>query len=473
MKKRVIIIGAGEAGKMVSNDILRNKKISDKYEIIGFLDDDKTKDVINHIPVLGGLDAVGRISEQYNVDEIIISIPSADKELISSIIRKVSDLSINIKIVPGIYDIIQGDVNWKQIRDVKPEDLLGREEVGIEIDKIENEYIDKTVFITGAGGSIGSEIVRHLFKLPIKKLIAFGRGENSIHNLIEEFHYEKRFNYVIGDIRDVSKLNHEIKKYEPDIIFHAAAHKHLPLMEEYPDESVKNNIFGTHNLVTSAINNKIPKVLIISTDKAVNPSSVMGATKRVAEIIALSYNKFQSTTKFSIVRFGNVLGSRGSVIPTFKKRIESGGPINLTDPNIERFFMSIPEAARLVLKSISIKEGAIFILDMGRSIKIVDLAKNLIKLSGRKEEEIAIRITGLRKGEKLYEELSYKKENLTVSKFNKILIANESENPEINKKYIDKMLEEFLFAANDYDNFKIKSLLKKYIPEYLYNEDII
>ena len=346
---------------------------------------------------------------------------------------------------------------------------MGREEVGIELDKIAEYYKDKVVFITGAGGSIGSEIVRNILKLPVRKCISFGHGENSIHNLIEEFRFDNRFGFVIGDIRDIDKLNYELSIYKPDIVFHAAAHKHLPLMEDYPDESVKNNIFGTHNVLTASIKNGVKRFLLISTDKAVNPTSVMGATKRIAELVVLSYNNFQSVTRTSIVRFGNVLGSRGSVIPTFKKHIESGGPINLTDPNIERFFMSIPEAAKLVIKSICITsqndKSNIFILDMGRPIKIMDLAKNLIKLSGHNEDEIQIRVVGLRKGEKLFEELSYDKEKLFTTQFDKILSTSEA-NIELTQEQLTLMLDEFTNAAKVFNTNEIKRLLKKYIPQY-------
>ncbi len=469
MKKRALIIGAGEAGKMVSNDMLRQSKIRDEYEIIGFIDDDPMKQRINGIDVIGAMKDLPDILEWEQPDEVIIAIPSASPKVISSIIDKVPPRSAKLKIIPGIYDIIQGKASWQQLRQVRPEDLLGREEVGMEYDKTDDIYKDKTVLITGAGGSIGSEIVRNVLRLPIRKLVALGRGENSIHNLIEEFRSESRFTYIIGDIRDKSKLAHEFAKHKPDIVFHAAAHKHVPLMEDYPDEAVKNNILGTNNVLQAAISAGVGRFLLISTDKAVRPTSVMGATKRIAELLVSGYNHIQNVTHCTIVRFGNVLASRGSVIPTFRQQIEAGGPITLTHPDIERYFMSIPEAARLVIKAICIPQAAdtenVFVLDMGQPIRIMDLAKNLIKLSGHTEDEIPIKIIGLRPGEKLYEELSYDKTKLRPSEFDKILWTGEPRRY-ISKEEIQNMIDKFRAAAKSYDNEKIFGLIRQYVPEF-------
>ncbi len=474
MKKRVIIIGAGEAGRMVSNDLLHNSKICGFYEIVGFLDDDPNKESVDGIDVIGSIDDVDKIVTIRMIDEVIIAIPSASKNLINSIINKIPTQSVKVKIIPGFYDIIQGQANWKDLRTIRLEDLLGREEVGMDLDIISGHYQDKVVLVTGAGGSIGSEIVKHLLRLPIKQLVAFGHGENSIHNLIQLYGSDKRFTYCIGDIRDAGKLQYEFEKYKPDIVFHAAAHKHLPLMECYPDEAVKNNIIGTYNVVNAAIYAKVRKFLLISTDKAVRPTSVMGATKRIAELIVGSYNRTQSVTETTIVRFGNVLGSRGSVIPTFEQAIKNGGPINLTHPDIERYFMSIPEAARLVIKAICIPKSPtqqnIFVLDMGKPVKIIDLAKNMIKLSGYTENEISIRIVGLRKGEKLYEELSYDKTKLEQSQFEKIMFAGE-EITSMTQALLDDMIQQFEQAAVNYDYDKIYALLNQYIPEYERSEE--
>jgi FlaA1/EpsC-like NDP-sugar epimerase len=464
--KNLIIIGAGIAGRMVARDVLENKKISRKYNLIGFLDDDNSKKTVDNIKVLGKISDSEKVIKENNIDEVIISIPSAGKDTVNKIIDSLYKTSVEIKIVPGLFEIIEGKVKFSQIRNFEASDLLGREEVGFDIDKISNFYKDKTVFVTGAGGSIGSEIFIQLLELPVKKVIAFGHGENSIHSLITKVGSDRRFNYVIGDVKDFLKVKHELSRFSPDIVFHAAAHKHVPLMEVYPDEAVKNNIFGTYNVARASIETGVKNFILVSTDKAVNPTSIMGASKRIAEKTILSLNKAQNTTKFQLTRFGNVLGSRGSVIPIFKEQIEAGGPITVTHKDIERYFMSIREAARLVIKSASIKDGTIFVLDMGKAVKIVDLAKNLVKLCGYTEDEIPIVFTGLRPGEKMYEELLTKNENLKISEFDKLFISHESENI-ISKKEFETMIEEFKTAADNFDNEKIRFLIKKYVPEFI------
>jgi FlaA1/EpsC-like NDP-sugar epimerase len=462
----LIIIGAGSAGTMVANEIIRHNETDGKYNIIGFLDDDNKIKKVLSFPVLGAIKDSKKIINENKIVEVIIAIPSAKRKTIDNILNYLSGTKVKIKIVPGLYEIIQGNVTLQQIRDIEPEDLLGREEIGFDIDKISPYYKNKTIFITGAGGSIGSEILLQLLKLPIKKVIAFGHGENSIFMLKNKIEDINRFDFVIGDIKDYKKINHELNKYKPDIFFHSAAHKHLPLMEDYPDEAIKNNIIGTYNCVKSAVENKIKKFILISTDKAVNPTSVMGATKRIAEKIILAFNNFQNQTTFSLVRFGNVLKSRGSVVPIFKQEIEKGGPITITHKDITRYFMSIPEAARLVIKSASIDDGKIFILDMGEPIKITDLAKNLIKLYGFKEDEIPIIYTGLRKGEKIFEEISTDYENLKKSEYKKLLISNKN-NFKMEYEDLLIMIKELTIAAESYDKKIIKNLLKKYIPEYI------
>ena len=468
--KNLLILGAGEAGRMVAKDILLNKNISKKYNLLGFLDDDPAKKSIDNLFVLDKISNAKKVIEENRVDEVIIAIPSASKEVINKIINSLQNTGVNIKIVPGLYEIIEGKVKLNQIRNIEPTDLLGREEVGFDLEKIIPFYKDKTIFVTGAGGSIGSEIFLQLLELPVKKVIAFGHGENSIHSLIVKVGKDKRFNYVIGDVKDFSKMKYELDKFKPDIIFHAAAHKHVPLMENFPDEAVKNNILGTYNCALAAIDCGIKRFILVSTDKAVNPTSVMGATKRIAEKIILSLNKCQQKTKFQLTRFGNVLGSRGSVIPIFKEQIENGGPITVTDENITRFFMSIREAARLVIKSASLDNGNIFVLDMGKPVKIIDLARNLIKLYGYNESDIQIVITGIRPGEKLYEEILTNKENLSKSKFDKLFISSEEENV-LKEEDLTKMIEEFRFEANNFSKTQIKKLIKKYIPEFQGNID--
>lgn len=463
----LLIIGAGEAGKMVSKDILNNRKIRDKYNLVGFIDDDENKKTINDIRVLGKITESKSIISEYQIDEVIIAIPSATKELINKIINSLEKTNVTVKIVPGLYEIVEGKVVYNQIRNIEPTDLLGREEVGFELAKISDYYKDKVIFVTGAGGSIGSQIFLELFELPVKKVIAFGHGENSIHGLITKIGKDKRFEYVIGDVKDKKKLDYEIGRFKPDIIFHAAAHKHVPLMEDYPDEAVKNNIIGTFNLADISIKNHVKKFIFVSTDKAVNPTSVMGATKRISEKIILSFNRIQTSTKFQLTRFGNVLGSRGSVIPIFKEQIEKGGPITVTDENMTRYFMSIREAARLVIKSGSIEEGNIFVLDMGKPVKIVDLAKNLIKLYGYSENEIPIVFSGIRPGEKLYEEILTNKENLKKSNFEKLFISYENDFFYDNES-LNKLPSVFEDTANTFDNKLIKSLLRQHLDGCLF-----
>ncbi len=457
----VLIIGAGEAGKMVLKEMRNHGGLYNKFEVIGFLDDDTQKKKIDGIPVLGKIDTAQDIVKKYDVAEIIIAIPSAGQNLISRIISALSEAKAKIKIVPGIFEIIEGSVSFSQIRDIAPTDLLGREEVSFDLDLVAPFYKDKTIFVTGAGGSIGSEIFNQILKLPVKQCIAFGRGENSIHKLINKYNSDKRFEYVIGDIKDFEKIHHEIDRFKPDIIFHAAAHKHVPLMENYPDEAVKNNIFGTLNVAKGAIENEVGQFLLVSTDKAVNPVSVMGMSKRVAERIIISFNKIQDTTKFRLVRFGNVLGSRGSVVPIFERQIRNGGPVTVTHPEITRYFMSIPEAAKLVIKSVLIENGKIFILDMGKPIRIQDLAKNLIRLHGYIEEEIPIKFTGLRPGEKMYEELLTDTENLAKSKFEKLYVSD-CEEIAFDEKELNTMIGELEKVIQSYDTELIKQKLMEY-----------
>jgi len=460
LKKNLIIIGAGVAGKIVANDIIFNKNISSKYNLCGFLDDDENKKILLEKPVFGKISLAKEIIDKYNIEEVIIAIPSANKEQIDKIISVLESEKINIKIVPGIYEIINGNFTFNQVRKINPIDLLGREEVGFDIDIIAPFYEGKNIFITGAGGSIGSEIVNELFKLPVGRIIAFGHGENSIHSLICKYN-DKRFSYIIGDIRDYEKLNYEIKKFDVDIIFHAAAHKHVPLMEEYPDEAIKNNVFGSINVAKAAINNKIKDFIFVSTDKAVEPTSVMGASKRLSELLLLSFNENQNKTRFRVTRFGNVLGSRGSVIPLFEEQIKRGGPITVTHKDMVRYFMSIGEASRLVIKSPCVENGNLFVLDMGNPINIYEFAKKMIKLQGYNEDEIPIIITGIRPGEKLYEKPLSKSENLIKTKFDKLWVSNIKETP----LQVDNVIDEFQKTINEFGD--IRELLRKYVIDYV------
>ena len=463
--KRVLIIGAGIAGEMLVSEMVSRPELKKKYELVGFLDDDIQKNRVAELPVLGTIDSAQRVIDEYNIKEVIIAIPSASQETIQRIIDSFSEAEVTTKIVPPLYEIISGQFAFRQVRTIEPVDLLGREEVGFDLDLISPYYQDKTVFITGAGGSIGSEIFHQLFQLPVKRVIAFGHGENSIHNLTQKFSGDKRFVYIIGDVKDKTKIVAELKKYSPDLIFHAAAHKHVPLMEDYPDEAIKNNVLGTYNVATAAIEAGVKKFVLISTDKAVNPTSVMGASKRISERIILSLDRIQPNTRFALTRFGNVLGSRGSVIPIFQNQISQGGPLTVTHPEMTRFFMSIREAARLVIKSATIEQGKIFVLDMGKPVRIVDLAKNIIRLYGYTENEIEIKYTGLRPGEKMYEEVLTDNEKLAHSNFDKLFISFQSEIL-MEENEIHTMLTELLGAAEALQYERIRELIKKYVPEY-------
>lgn len=408
-RKRTLIVGAGAAGTMVAKQ-LKNSKETD-LKPIGYVDDDPNKwniDIFD-IPVLGKIDEIERIVQDHKVEWIVIAIPSLKKGELNRIVDLCSKTKIKVQIMPKLEDIMTGKVSVTNFRDVQVEDLLGREPVELDMKGITDKLKGKTVLVTGAGGSIGSEICRQVSKFRPKRLLLLGHGENSIYqiNLELQNKYKDKFEIIpiIADIQDRERIFEVMEEYRPQVVYHAAAHKHVPLMEYNPKEAVKNNIFGTKNVAEAVGTYNANTFVLISTDKAVNPTNVMGATKRCAEIIVQELNQ-QYKTKYVAVRFGNVLGSRGSVIPLFKKQIRQGGPVTVTHPEMTRFFMTIPEASRLVIQAGALaKGGEIFVLDMGEPVKIVDLAKNLIKLSGFTEEEIPIKFTGIRPGEKLFEEL--------------------------------------------------------------------
>lgn len=451
---KILIIGGGIAGKILIDQLLKRKE----YKIIGIIDDNITDKKIKKIPVLGKTINIDKVTLKYKIEEIIIAIPSADQKTINKIIQNIKS-NIKINIIPGYYEIIEKSFfKLNQIKKIESSDLLGREEIGLDKKIISKKFKNKIIFVTGGGGSIGSEIIRQLLTLPIKKVIALGHGENSIFDLVQEYKNNKKFDYVIGDIKDQAKMEYEIKKHKPSIIFHTAAHKHVFLMEKYPDEAIKNNILGTYNCAIAAIKAKVKDFILISTDKAVEPESIMGMTKNHAEKIINSLNKFQNTTNLSIVRFGNVLGSRGSVIPIFERQIKLGGPVTITNPDVTRYFMSIREAARLVIKGAYLNNGKTYILDMGKPIKIIDLAKNLIKLS--QNNSIKIVTTGLTKGEKLEEKLFTNKETKTKTKFNKLYeINNEKISTYKNFDDLNNFIENIRKTANTFNNKKIKKIL--------------
>ncbi|WP_421663826.1 polysaccharide biosynthesis protein [Lysinibacillus telephonicus] len=407
--KRVLIVGAGQGGTMLVRNLLHDPT-PDSMPIV-FVDDDPNKQQLKimNITVVGTTKDIPRVVEKYQIDEIIIAIPSLGKFGIRSIYERCAKLNIKVKIMPKIEDVMTGKVSVNEIKEVNIEDLLGRNEVKLDMAAISNKISGKIILVTGAGGSIGSEICRQVLRFQPEKLILLGHGENSIYNIHMELSQkvsdETRIFPVIADIQDRNRIFEIVSEHKPDVIYHAAAHKHVPLMEENPKEAVKNNIFGTKNVAEAAHEYQVSNFVMISTDKAVNPTNVMGATKRIAEMIVQNL-ALKSNTNFAAVRFGNVLGSRGSVVPRFKEQISIGGPVTVTHPEMTRYFMTIPEASRLVLQAGALARGGeVFVLDMGEPVKIVDLARNLIQLSGFTEEEIQIQFTGIRPGEKMYEEL--------------------------------------------------------------------
>ncbi|MES9699083.1 MULTISPECIES: polysaccharide biosynthesis protein [Bacillus] len=414
-KKRTLIIGAGSAGTMVVRQLLN----SNDTELlpVAFIDDNIKKqglDILG-IPVIGGIDRIEFAVQQLDIDSIIIAIPSLSKKALNMIFQECSKTKIKTQILPMLEDLVTGKVSVNEFRDVQVDDLLGRDPVELDIESISEFITNKIILVTGAGGSIGSEICRQIAKFNPKQLILLGHGENSIYSIemeLKELYGDTDIVVTteIADVQDDLKMMSVMSQYQPQVVYHAAAHKHVPLMERNPEEAIKNNLIGTTNVAKAASWNGVETFVMISTDKAVNPTSVMGATKRLAEMVIQNLDK-TSNTKFVAVRFGNVLGSRGSVIPLFKKQIKQGGPVTVTHPDMIRYFMTIPEASKLVIQAGALaKGGEIFVLDMGDPVKILDLAKNLITLSGNSLGEIQIEFTGIRPGEKLFEELLKKEE---------------------------------------------------------------
>lgn len=425
--KRTLIVGAGAGGTMVARQLLHNKDA--ELLPVAFVDDDpkKQKLQILDIPVLGGVKDIVTIVEQKDIDNIIIAIPSLGKKEINTIYQECVKTDAKTKIIPMLEDLMSGKVSVNEFRDVEVEDLLGRDPVKLDMESISESITGKTVLVTGAGGSIGSEICRQISSFTPENLILLGHGENSIYSIELELRakYDTTINIYteIADIQDRSKIFTIMEKYKPDVVYHAAAHKHVPLMERNPEEAVKNNIFGSKNVAEAADTFGVDTFVLVSSDKAVNPTNIMGSTKRFAEMVVQQLAQ-ESKTKFVAVRFGNVLGSRGSVIPLFKKQIQAGGPVTVTHPDMTRYFMTIPEASRLVIQAGTLARGGeVFVLDMGEPVKIVDLAKNLITLSGYSIDEIGIRYSGIRPGEKMYEELLNENEIHKADVFPKIHIG--------------------------------------------------
>ena len=465
-----LIIGAGDAGATIAREIERYHKRSRK--VIGFIDDDESKfnRLMGGVRILGNRHDIPSIVKENKVKEIIIAMPSVTRNEIRNIMEICSPLKCKVNTLPGMYQLLDDEVLVSHLHPVSIEDLLERDEVRLDMDIVEHYIRDKVVLVTGAGGSIGSEICRQIMRVGPKMLLLLGHGENSIYLINQELkniYKDGPIIPIIADIRDKQQLDQIFTQYNPQVVFHAAAHKHVPLMEIQPMAAVLNNIYGTRNVADVAGRHGVERFVMISTDKAVNPTSVMGATKRVAEKVIISMNDTYDT-KYITVRFGNVLGSRGSVIPLFKKQIEAGGPVTVTDPEMTRYFMTIPEASQLVLQAGAMgKGGEVFLLDMGEPVKIIDLARNMIRLSGLEpDKDIHIKITGLRPGEKKYEELLTSEEGTNRTNHTKIF---EAALETVDRDWLMKKIGTFDSCETDMD---VIGVLQDIIPTYTPNHNI-
>ncbi|GAB4277426.1 MAG: nucleoside-diphosphate sugar epimerase/dehydratase [Candidatus Rifleibacteriota bacterium] len=474
--KRILIVGAGQGGESVLREIKRNPNLP--INVIGMVDDSPKKlgQIIHGCPVFGNCEQIPEIVQNHRIDEIIIAIPSASGRELRRIVKLCQNSKVRFKTLPGLQDLIGGKLVGLQLRDIAIEDLLRRPPAEINLAEIAAYITGKTVMVTGAGGSIGSEISKQILPFQPSILLLLGHGENSIYSCQQNLFKSKDLGNtflipIIADIQDQDKIEQVFKTHKPEIVFHAAAHKHVPMMEMNPEEAIKNNVLGTRNLVKAAHENKVERFVMISTDKAVNPTSVMGATKRVAEKILKGYAR-RSSTRFVAVRFGNVLGSRGSVIPLFKKQIEQGGPITITHPKMIRYFMTIPEASKLVIQAGAYgKGGEVFILDMGDPVRIVDLAEDLIRLAGLEAgKDIEIRYTGIRPGEKLFEELLTASEGITATRNSKIFIARPEE---VDEQKLCEQLSRLESAARQGKHNKIFEILQEIVPSFSPNRDMI
>lgn len=468
-KYNVLIIGAGDCASSIISEIRKEK--GDQYNIIGIIDDNEAKlnSFLNGVKVLGNRNNIVEIVEREKIDQILFAIAKISGLEKTNILDICGKTKAKVKVIPGYYQLLEEGISINKMRDVDLRDLIGREEVKLDKSGIAEYINNKIVLVTGGGGSIGSELCRQIAKFNPKLLLILDIYENNAYDLQNELSYkepELNKKVIIASVRDKARLNQIISAYRPNIIFHAAAHKHVPLMEDNPSEAIKNNVIGTLNMAQLASQYKVEKFVLISTDKAVNPTNVMGATKRLCEMIVQAVNHERGNkTEFVAVRFGNVLGSNGSVIPLFKRQIKNGGPVTLTHKDITRYFMLIPEAAQLVLQAGAYaKGGEIFVLDMGKPVKIYDLAENLIRLSGyTPNKDIKIEITGLRPGEKLYEELLMNNDNLTKTAHNKIFI-DKPETISLNK--IIKQIDDLLFVAKIGNKNMLKDKLKEIVPTY-------
>lgn len=465
---KIMIIGAGEATSVLMREI-SNSRYLDNSKVVCIIDDDlgKVGKYIRGVKIVGTRDHIKEYARYYDIDEIIFAIPSASTKDKREILNICKETSCNLKILPGVYQMVDGEINIKDLRNVDVLDLLGRDPVKVDIESIMGYVKDKTVLVTGGGGSIGSELCRQLVSHKPKCLVIFDIYENNAYDIQQELkikYPDANVVTLIGSIRNTSRLESVFEQYKPDIVYHAAAHKHVPLMEVSPNEAIKNNVVGTWNVAKMADKYGVKKFVMISTDKAVNPTNVMGATKRICEMIIQSFNE-KSKTDFVAVRFGNVLGSNGSVIPLFKRQIEAGGPVTVTHPDIIRYFMTIPEAVSLVLQAGAYANGGeIFILDMGEPVKIDDLAKNLIRLSGYTlGVDMEIKYTGLRPGEKLYEELLMNEEGMQDTDNKLIHIGRPIE---FDKEHFYEKLEELKEMAYAEDSADIRKKIMEVVDTY-------
>jgi len=488
--ERVLIVGAGDSGEVISREIIKR---SDLGNLIGFIDDDKEKigKRIHNRIVFGSVKEINDVLKKEQIDTVVIAIPTASGKQIKRIVNRIKNKKVKIKTLPGLYELVNGKVSASRIRNVSIEDLLGREPVDLNLEEISGYLKDKRVLITGGGGSIGGELARQICQFKPKSLILLDHSENGLFhiNLKLEAKWvgvEMEIVSVVADIRNRDKMNKIFKKYRPEVVFHSAAHKHVPMMEYHPDEAVMNNIIGTKNVVELAERYVAERVVMISTDKAINPTSVMGASKRVAEMVIKDLGsrkteaeertgESKNKTKFVAVRFGNVLESNGSVVPMFKQQIAEGGPVTVTSREVKRYFMTLPEASQLVIQAGAMGIGGeVFVLDMGKPVKVLDLAKQIIRLSGLKlGEDIEIKIIGLRPGEKLFEELLTEEEKSGVlgdSGHKKIFIAKVEE---VDREKLEKDIKELERLAKEMDTEGIIRKLQEIVPSYQPNRGML
>ena len=471
--KRVLVVGAGEAGNSIIKEISGSRFVN--MHIVGFVDDDKSKigKYMHGVKVLGDRNDIIEIANEYLVDEIIIAIPTASAKETKAILDICKQTGCELKRLPGMYQLVNGDVSISKLKDVDVNDLLGRDPITVDLDSIMGYVSDKVVMVTGGGGSIGSELCRQIASHNPKQLVIVDIYDNTTYDIQQELkrnYPELDLVVLIASVRNTKRMDLIFDKYRPEIVYHAAAHKHVPLMEDSPNEAVKNNVLGTWKVVQAADKYNVKRFVMISTDKAVNPTNIMGATKRICEMIIQTYNN-RSKTEYVAVRFGNVLGSNGSVIPLFKKQIEAGGPVTITDKCIIRYFMTIPEAAQLVLEAGAMAGSSeVFVLDMGQPVKILDLAENLIKLSGYVPYvDIDIVETGLRPGEKLYEELLMKSDGLMKTTSSKIFIERQQE---ISQEEMDEKLDILHKALQAGGRENIRLAMKQVVPTYRDPEEV-